>query len=296
MRIGQPSRRLGRHHAARGPDGEHAVRVARARGGAPRGRRGTRPSAAGGTRSAPWSRSARTRDTRPRRRPSTTRAGRVACPWPHRPPRARARDSDTRGAGRRRWPRRRRRGRRRARGRPSAMSSGTSTEPSALSRSVTSKRCLRSTTGLGRTKSGTKSAGILRLVRPISMRSRKPAVVRTATRAPAPLEHGVRAHGGAVDHAPHVRARDAEGRRGRRGRRPPPGCRRDGTFVTTTRPVASSIAVRSVNVPPTSMPMRNMGGMIAARRMPIWYRPARARRETTPRAASGAASQLDSSL
>jgi hypothetical protein len=34
---------------------------------------------------------------------------------------------------------------------------------------------------------------------------------------------------------------------------------REGTLVTTTRPVASSTAVRSVKVPPTSIPTMNMG-------------------------------------
>ena len=92
-----------------------------------------------------------------------------------------------------------------------AMSSGTSTEPSAFSRSVTSKRCLRSTTGLGRTKVGTKSAGILRLVRPISMRSRKPAVVRTATRAPRRSRTALVPTVVPWTTRLHVRARDAEG-------------------------------------------------------------------------------------
>src|SRR5262249_52356372 len=38
---------------------------------------------------------------------------------------------------------------------------------------------------------------------------------------------------------------------------------RDGILVTTTRPLASSIAVRSVNVPPTSIPIKNMAEMIS---------------------------------
>jgi hypothetical protein len=33
-------------------------------------------------------------------------------------------------------------------------------------------------------------------------------------------------------------------------------------LVTTTRPVASSTAVRSVNVPPTSIPTMNLARMI----------------------------------
>jgi hypothetical protein len=53
-------------------------------------------------------------------------------------------------------------------------------------------------------------------------------------RAPA-LEHGIGAHGGAVDHAPDVRARDAEGLEPARTA-PASCCRREGTLVTTTRP------------------------------------------------------------
>jgi hypothetical protein len=39
----------------------------------------------------------------------------------------------------------------------------------------------------------------------------------------------------------------------------------EGTLVTTTRPVVSSTAVRSVNVPPTSTPTMNMRAMIQYR-------------------------------
>src|SRR4029077_16720416 len=38
----------------------------------------------------------------------------------------------------------------------------------------------------------------------------------------------------------------------------------DGILVTTTLPVVSSAAVRSVNVPPTSLPTMNMREMIAS--------------------------------
>ena len=80
----------------------------------------------------------------------------------------------------------------------------------------------------------------------------------------APLEHRVGAHGGAVDEAPHVARSRCRGPRGRRAPRPPRVRGRDGTLVTTTRPVLSSTAVRSVNVPPTSMPTMNMAQSPAA--------------------------------
>ncbi len=141
------------------------------------------------------------------------------------------------------------------------MSSGTSTAPSAASRSATSKRRRRSTTGLGRTKVGTKSAGMFRLVRPISMRSRKPAVVSTATGAPRRSRTALvptvvpctrrRTSRGAMPRAASPSSTAAASWRGR-----------EGTLVTTTRPVASSTAVRSVKVPPTSIPTMNMGRMI----------------------------------
>ena len=180
----QPPRRLGRHHAAAGGHGEHAVRVAR---------RAQLLLEAG---QVAVHQGLQVRVEHRRREAlefavlghdvGRARHGHARAPTLGgiRDASARAPGSDRRGAGRRRSPRRRRPSAASSARSTLAMSSGTSTEPSAASRSATSKRCLRSTTGLGRTKVGTKSAGILRLVRPISMRSRKPAVVRTATRAP----------------------------------------------------------------------------------------------------------------
>ena len=183
------------------------------RAAAPRGSRGTRPSAAGDTRSAPSSRSARTRGTpattsaehdtgRPGARLFAMSAIRRSCAglryaWSRQTaiasaPRASAPSS--------------------ARSTDVAMSSGTSTEPSAFKRSVTSNRRARSTTGLGRTNVGTKSAGILRFVRPISIRSRKPGGGQDRDARAAPLEDGVGADGGAVHDAPDLTARDAERR------------------------------------------------------------------------------------
>jgi hypothetical protein len=140
-----------------------------------------------------------------------------------------------------------------------AVSSGTSTAPSAASRSSTSNRCLRSTTGLGRTNVGTNRAGIFRFVRPISMRSRNPAVVMMPTRAPRRSSTAFvptvvpctsrRTSPLAMPSASRPASTAAASWRGR-----------DGTLVTTTRPVVLSTAVRSVNVPPTSIPTMNMGG------------------------------------
>src|SRR5207302_10417812 len=138
-----------------------------------------------------------------------------------------------------------------------AGSSGVRTVPSAARRSRTSKRCLRSTTGLGRTKVGTKSAGIFRLVRPISIRSRKPAVVRIATRAPrrsstalVPTVVPCTSRRTSRPAIPSARSPERTAELSL--------CGVDGTLVTTTLPVVSSAAVRSVNVPPTSIPTMNM--------------------------------------
>ena len=102
---------------------------------------------------------------------------------------------------------------------------------------------------------------MFRLVRPISMRSRKPAVVRIATRAPRRSSTALvptvvpwtsrRTSRAAIPSAASPASTAPASWR---------GC--DGTLVTTTRPLASSTAVRSVNVPPTSMPTMNMGAMI----------------------------------
>src|SRR4029453_8360614 len=138
-----------------------------------------------------------------------------------------------------------------------AGSSGASTAPSAERRSMTSKRCLRSTTGLRRTNVGTKSAGMLRLVRPISIRSRKPAVVRIATRAPrrsstalVPTVVPWTSRRTSRPAMPSALSPDSTAALSSRGL--------DGPLVTTTRPVVSSTAVRSVKVPPTSIPTMNM--------------------------------------
>ena len=159
-------------------------------------------------------------DTRRRHRRSTTRAVSGSAPSRDRRPRARGPDSDTRAEDRPRAPRRPRPRRRRARARRWPDRARTSTAPSAARRSTISNRCLRSTTGLGRTNVGTKSAGILRLVRPISIRSRKPAVVRIATRAPRRSSTALVPDGRAVDEPAHVAARDAERLEGRPGPRP----------------------------------------------------------------------------
>ena len=100
---------------------------------------------------------------------------------------------------------------------------------------------------------------MLRFVRPISIRSRKPAVVTTATRAPRRSSTAL-----VPTVVPWTRRRtsrlamssawspDRTAAASWRGR--------DGTLVTTTRPVRESTAVRSVKVPPTSMPTMNMRG------------------------------------
>jgi hypothetical protein len=59
-----------------------------------------------------------------------------------------------------------------------------------------------------------------------------------------------------VDEPAHVAARDAERLKAGTAAASLRGC--EGTLVTTTLPVASSTAVRSVNVPPTSIPTMNM--------------------------------------
>jgi hypothetical protein len=91
-----------------------------------------------------------------------------------------------------------------------AMSSGTSTEPSAFSRSLTSKRCLRSTTGLGRTRWARRARDIALGAADLDEVAKARGGEDGHARAP-PLEDRIGAHGGAVDHAPDVRARDAEG-------------------------------------------------------------------------------------
>ncbi len=114
-------------------------------------------------------------------------------------------------------------------------------------------------------------AGILRLVRPISIRSRKPAVVSSATRAPRRSSTALvptvvpctrrRTSALAMPSAASP-ARTASAS----------WWGRDGTLVTTTRPVSASTAVRSVKVPPTSMPTMYMA------QSPAWS-------STTPRRA-----------
>src|SRR5438093_3330352 len=115
----------------------------------------------------------------------------------------------------------------------------------------------------GRTNVGTKSAGMLRLVRPISIRSRKPAVVRIATRAPRRSSTALVPT--VVPWTSRRTWRPAMPRASRPARTAAASFRgSDGTLVTTTRPVASSTAVRSVNVPPTSIPTMNTREMIAS--------------------------------
>ena len=92
--------------------------------------------------------------------------------------------------------------------------------------------------------------------------SRKPCVVIIPTSAPAVREDDVRRDGRAVQEVVDLRERDAGLRAERRGRprrrRAPgrPGV--EGTLSTVIRPASSSTRIRSVNVPPTSTPMRFM--------------------------------------
>ena len=147
----------------------------------------------------------------------------------------------------------------------SRSSSGCSTAPSCRMRSATSNRSGRGTGGFGRTNRGSKRAGRLRLVRPISIRSRKPAVVTSPTRAPrrwrmafvatvVPWTMRRTRPAGASPSSPSSTARASS-------------LGVDGTFASRIAPVSSSIATRSVKVPPTSIPATTM-------RVPCTFRPA----------------------
>src|SRR5712691_4047865 len=124
-------------------------------------------------------------------------------------------------------------------------------------RSATSNRSGRSTTGRGRTNVGMNSAGILRLVRPISIRSLNPAVVSSATRAP---RRSRMAFVPTVVPWTSRRTRrlsiPSAASPARTAAASSSGC--DGTLPTRTSPDAASTAVTSVKVPPTSTPTTNM--------------------------------------
>ena len=131
-----------------------------------------------------------------------------------------------------------------------ASSSGSITSPAAPMRSGTSRRRLRAISEWNSPKRP-KSCGLSR--RPNSMMSRKPRVVIIPQTAP------VRSSVAFVPTVVPCTSQEIRGNSTSMARRPlmnPSAwfCGVDGTFDNLTSPVTSSMAMVSVNVPPTSTP------------------------------------------